>query len=77
MLYRELVNKDAAEGREVTVQYMGHEIRLFEDSNGYCYYLMKISGKVIRSHFYQESPSALRAAKAWVDRHEARQANTI
>jgi hypothetical protein len=72
MLYR-----DAAEGRGSTFQYLGHEIRLLEDSVGYCYYLMKISGKVIRSHFYGDSPSALGAAKDWIDKHAATQADII
>jgi hypothetical protein len=47
---------------------MHHEIRLFEDTEGYCYYVMKISGQVIRSHFYDDSPSALGVAKEWIDR---------
>jgi hypothetical protein len=38
---------------------------------------MKIAGQVIRSHFYDDSPSALRAAKEWINQHEASRAEIL
>jgi hypothetical protein len=57
--------------REATFLYLGHEMRLFEGTDGYCYYVMKIDGEVIRSHFYNDSPSALAGAKERIDKYEA------
>jgi hypothetical protein len=73
----EMMTKVSSKGREATFEYMRREIRLFEDTEGYCYYVMKISGQVIRSHFYDDSPSALGAAKEWIEQHEASQAEII
>ena len=71
------MTKTSSGRREATFLYLGHEMKLFEGTDGYCYYVMKISGEVIRSRFYDDSPSAVAAAKEWIDKHEASQANRI
>jgi hypothetical protein len=72
-----MMTKISSKGREATFEHMRHEIRLFEEGEGYCYYIMKISGQVIRSHFYDDSPSALGAAKERIDKYEASQTDMI
>lgn len=71
------MTKVGSKRTEATFEYLGHEIRLFEDPEGYCYYVMKIGGQVIRSHFYHDSPAALRAAKEWINQHEASRAEIL